>query len=333
MNTLKNKELNYSYPFPLDKNAHEKFNQLIIRQKNNNGWFIESNVREAIGNLASEMTEEKIWSWQSNYIFNERNPKNVLVIMAGNIPLVGFHDFMCALLSGHNVICKLSSDDNTLLPAIIDVLNEIEPALQNRIHILKNKIQEIDAVIATGSNNSLNYFNEYFGKYPHVFRNNRTSIAVLDSYETDEELQNLGDDIFTFFGLGCRNVTHLIIPDKYDLNAFFKNIVGYSDVINHHKYANNYDYYKAIFLLNKVPILDNNFVLLRESNDLFSSVAVINYHTYTNKLDVNSYLQKHEKDIQLIVGHDYMPFGNAQKPSLTDYADGIDTMQFLSKIS
>jgi hypothetical protein len=190
----------------------------------------------------------------------------------------------------------------------------------------------VDAVIATGSNNSLKYFEQYFGKYPNIFRKNRTSIAVLDGTETTEELYALGIDIFQYFGLGCRNVSHLFVPEAFKLDRFFEGILEHSDVINHNKYGNNYDYNKAVYLMNKVELLDNNFVLLRESEALFSPLAMIHYQRYSNQEEVRSFLEKHKGDIQVVVGHGFTPFGKAQAPGLSDYADGVDTMRWLESL-
>jgi hypothetical protein len=194
------------------------------------------------------------------------------------------------------------------------------------------RIGQVDAVIATGSDNSSQYFEQYFGKYPHIFRRNRTSVAILDGSETKNEIVQLGHDIFDFFGLGCRNVAHLLIPEGFDINRFFEGIVEHSNVIQHNKYANNYDYNKAVYLLNKEPLLDNNFVLLRETEDLYSPLGMVHYHSYKTYQEVEDYLSLREKNIQAVVGHGFIPFGNAQKPTLSDYADGVDTMHFLNSL-
>lgn len=187
----------------------------------------------------------------------------------------------------------------------------------------------MDAIIATGSGNSMRYFESYFGHLPHLFRKNRTSVAVLTGNETKEELEALGDDIFKHYGLGCRNVSHLILHKDFDINRFFEAIINQSDVVNLHKYANNYDYNKAIYLMNLEQILDNGFVLLKESEELFSPLAMLFYHRYEAFSEVESYLEKHKEDIQAVVGHGYLPFGSAQCPTLTDFADGVDTMSWL----
>ena len=303
----------------------------INKQFSYNGWFVKENVKNSLLSLGNELTEERLSNWAKSYAYSN-NPKKVAVIMAGNIPLVGFHDFLSALISGHHVVAKLSSDDATLLPKLAEHLVEFTPDLKSRITFSQGRIGAVDAVIATGSNNSLKYFEQYFGKYPHIFRKNRTSLAVIDGSESKEQLYELGKDIFQYFGLGCRNVSHLMIPKSYDLNLFFEGIVEHGDVVNNNKYGNNYDYNKAVYLMNKAELLDNNFVLLRESNDLFSPLSMIHYQRYADQQQVDQYLSEHEEALQVIVGNSYTPFGKAQAPALNDYADGVDTMHWLSSL-
>jgi hypothetical protein len=301
----------------------------IERQVHHNGWFTEESVRTSLLNLGNWLTREQLTNWTSPYSFTE-NPKVVAVIMAGNIPLVGFHDFLCVLLSGNKVQCKLSSEDNKLLPLLTHYLFQFTPKLKEFISFSDRNLSSFDAVIATGSNNSLVNFESYFSKYPHLFRHNRTSIAILDGTESKEELKALGEDILNYFGRGCRNVTHLLIPENYDLNRFFEAIVDLGGLINNKKYGNNYDYNKTIHLLNLESFLDNNFLLLKESDNLFSPLAMLYYHTYTSQQEVDLYLQLHQDSIQCVVGHNYLAFGTAQCPSLYDYADNVDTMAWLN---
>ncbi|XOV68050.1 MAG: acyl-CoA reductase [Fluviicola sp.] len=310
---------------------YESLQTTINRQFSLNGWFVKENVKTSLLSLGNELTSEKLSNWSSAYPFST-SPKKVAVIMAGNIPLVGFQDFLSVLISGHHVVAKLSSDDATLLPKLAGHLIEFTPELQSRITFSQGPIGEVDAVIATGSNNSLKYFEQYFGKYPHIFRKNRTSIAILDGSESKEQLFELGKDIFQYFGLGCRNVSHMMIPQDYELNRFFEAIVDHGEVVNNNKYGNNYDYNKAVYLMNKAELLDNNFVLLRESEELFSPLSMIHYQRYSSQEQVEAYLSKHQEDLQVIVGNSYTPFGTAQAPALNDYADGVDTMQWLSEL-
>jgi hypothetical protein len=311
---------------------YEALDQLVDKAHNYNGWFTSSSVRNSLLALGSQLNEQNLIQWTANYTYAD-NPKKVMVIMAGNIPLVGFHDFLAVILSGNKVLAKLSSDDNRLLPELAKLLFHFAPELSSRIQFAPGQVKEFDAVIATGSNNSTLYFESYFGKYPHIFRKNRTSLAVLDGSETAEELKGLGRDVFDYFGLGCRNVSHLLLPKGFEINRIFEGFYPYSEVINNNKYGNNYDYNKAVYLLNQIPLLDNNFVLLRESEDLFSPLAMVNYHFYESEQEVENYLNAHKDDIQVVVGKKYQSFGTAQCPLLTDYADGIDTMQWLGSIA
>ena len=303
----------------------------IERQVHHNGWFTEESVRTSLLNLGNWLSNEQLTNWTNKYSFTE-NPKVVAVIMAGNIPLVGFHDYICVLLSGNKVQCKLSSEDNKLMPLLTLYLLQFAPELKEFISFSDRNLSGFDAVIATGSNNSLVNFESYFSKYPHLFRHNRTSIAVLDGTETKEELKALGEDILNYFGRGCRNVTHLLIPENYDLNRFFEAIVDLGEIVNNKKYGNNYDYNKTIHLLNLESFLDNNFLLLKESDNLFSPLAMLYYHSYKSQEEITAYLEMHKDSIQCVVGHNYLLFGTAQCPSLSDYADNVDTMAWLNNL-
>jgi Acyl-CoA reductase (LuxC) len=311
---------------------YEKLLYTLNRQFIHNGWFTKENVQRALRDWSYLLTQEKMEKWLFTYSFAEK-PKRVGVIMAGNIPLVGFHDFASIVLSGNIAVCKLSSEDNTLLPALLDMMVQWNPEFAQHFVLTAGKIGEIDAIIATGSDNSVRYFEQYFGHLPHVFRKNRTSVAVLDGTETTEELEALGDDIFAYFGLGCRNVSHLLLPEGFVISRFFEGIFGFKDVVYNKKYGNNYDYNKAIFLMNKHALLDNNFLLLKETEDLHSPLAMVYHHAYKNKEEVEAYLKKHKFDIQVVIGHNFKCFGVAQKPAWDDYADGIDTMAWLGKMS
>jgi len=303
----------------------------IERQVHHNGWFTEESVRTSMLNLGNWLSTEQLSNWTNSYSFTE-NPKVVAVIMAGNIPLVGFHDFLCVLLSGNKVQCKLSSDDNKILPLLSHYLFQFAPELKAFISFSDRNLSGFDAVIATGSNNSLVNFESYFSKYPHLFRHNRTSIAILNGTENKKELKALGEDILNYFGRGCRNVTHLLISKEFDLNRFFEAIVDLGEIVNNKKYGNNYDYNKTIHLLNLESFLDNNFLLLKESDNLFSPLAMLYYHSYSLQEEITAYLEMHKDSIQCVVGRNYLPFGTAQCPSLSDYADNVDTMAWLNKL-
>jgi hypothetical protein len=319
------------YSVGVTEDEYLKLQTIINRQVSYNGWFTKENVKESLLALSGWLSKDGLSTWSANYDFND-NPKRVGIIMAGNIPLVGFHDLLCVLMSGNLASCKLSSDDSTLLPALVGHLVEFVPDLNQRVSFSTGRIGDIDAVIATGSDNSLKYFEQYFGKYPHIFRKNRTSIAVLDGNETEDELKSLGRDVFSYFGLGCRNVSHLVVPENYDLDKFFKGIYEEGEVVHNNKYGNNYDYNKAVYLMNQHKLLDNNFVLLLESDLLFSPLAMLHYHYYSNEKDVENYISDNKDQIQVVVGHNYTPFGKAQSPSLMDYADGVDVMSWLNNL-
>ena len=331
MVSIGNEEKWTGFTSGVTEEEYEALLLLVKKQFHLNGWFTNENVNSALKALGNQLTEDQLSTWLERYSFTA-HPKNVSIIMAGNIPLVGFHDFLCVLMSGNTAICKLSSDDKTLLPALGSILIQFLPELKDRIVFTTGRIAQMDAVIATGSNNTLLYFEQYFGKYPHIFRKNRTSLAVISGNETKEDFDALGHDIFNYFGLGCRNVSHLLFPKEFNLNRFFEGIINHSEVANHNKYANNYDYNKAIYLMNNIPMLDNNFVLLMESKELFSPLSIVHYQYYSNQEELEAYLELQKENLQAIVGTNYIPFGQAQCPGLNDYADGIDTMTFLYNI-
>jgi len=309
---------------------YQNIQQIIADQQRYNAWFTKENVQRALLSIATYLQKDKLKAWTVPYSFCTA-PKKIGIIMAGNVPLVGFHDLLSVVISGNHAVCKMSSNDSTLLPALIELLHLPKDAV--RISFVEGIIGSIDAIIATGSNNSSLYFEQYFGRYPHIFRKNRTSLAVLDGTETKEQLLGLGDDIFYYFGLGCRNVSHLLLPKNYDFSTFFEAISVHQNVIYHHKYANNYDYNTAIYILNQQHFLDNGFVMLRETEELHSPLAVIHYHHYQQQDEVEQYLCLHEDSIQVRVGHGGIAFGQTQYPQLTDYADNINTLTWLESLS
>ncbi|MCE5346099.1 MAG: acyl-CoA reductase [Bacteroidales bacterium] len=306
---------------------------LINNQQFKNGWFTPENVRTAIKAIADELTAENLIKWTDAYpeLKAEGNSLRVGVIMAGNIPLVGFHDFLSVLISGNILVVKASSKDTELITMISRILCSVNPGFTDRIFFTEDTLKTFEAVIATGSNNSSRYFEYYFGKYPHVIRKNRNSIAIIDGKETDEELKALGTDIFLYFGLGCRNVSKIYVPQGYDFSAMKRNWEKFSGIIHHNKYANNYDYNKAIFLVNKEKFYDTGFLLFKEENKISSPVSVLYYEYYESKSALKQETELLKNEIQCIVGRNYIPFGMAQYPHLWDYADGIDTIEFLLK--
>lgn len=316
---------------------HNLFNEVIASAKHHNGWFTEENVLYALEGWSQLLTEEKLAAWLNPYNIDADQPKTVAIIMAGNIPLVGFHDFLSVLITGNRVIGKLSSNDKVLLPLISKYLISIEPSLKERIHFTEGKLENFDAVIATGSNNTARYFEHYFSKKPHIIRRNRNSIAVLTGKETFEELTALGEDIFRYYGLGCRSVSKLFVPKNYDFETFFKAIYTYKDIIQQAKYANNYDYNKAVYLMSEFKILENGFLMVKEDKNYASPIASVFYERYTSLELLKEKLKNEGEKIQCIVAKDFsadeIPFGKTQRPQLDDYADGIDTVDFLLKTS
>ncbi len=314
----------------------EKFKDLLQLSQSHNGWFTPEQVYFAVDSWAQALTETNLNQWLSKYDLKEFQPKTVGLILAGNIPLVGFHDFLSVLISGHKALVKLSSNDQHLIEFLANYLISVEPKLSEYIKFTDGKMENFDAVIATGSNNTARYFEFYFKDKPSIIRKNRNSVAVLNGKETQENLIGLGEDIFRYFGLGCRNVSKLFVPKDYKFDAFFKAIYEYKDVIFYEKYSNNYDYNKAVFLMSNFKLLDNEFLTLKEDASYASPISSVFYEFYENLEDLNSRLQNESGQIQCIVSNnltpDSIPFGQTQKPELWDYADNVDTLQFLMSL-
>jgi hypothetical protein len=314
----------------------EDFVNLIQLSQSHNGWYTPENVYFSIQSWATALTKENLNKWLSAYNFNEKNSKNVGLILAGNIPLVGFHDFLSVLISGNNVLIKTSSNDQFLLPFLAKYLIVVEPKFANKITFVEGKLENFDAVIATGSNNTARYFEYYFKDKPSIIRKNRNSVAVLNGEETKEQLIALSEDIFRYFGLGCRNVSKLFVPKGYSFNAFFEAIFEYQDIIHYEKYANNYDYNKAVFLMSNFKLLDNGFLTIKEDNSYGSPISSVFYEYYDSIDDLQIRLQSENEQIQCIVSNNLVDnsidFGCTQKPNLWDYADNVDTISFLLTI-
>jgi hypothetical protein len=295
-----------------------------------NAWFTPTHVSLAIDNIVNLfLQKDKLEQWVSGYSL-PKDIKTVGIVFAGNIPLVGFHDFVCGFISGHRLLLKLSTKDDVLFKHILQKLGEWEPAILQQVQIA-DRLNGCDAYIATGSNNTARYFEQYFGKYPHIIRRNRTSVAVLDGSETDEELALLADDVYMYYGLGCRNVTQVCVPRDFDFARLLTIFNRHNDYADLNKYKNNYDYHLAIYLLNRVPYMSNESLLVVENDMPFSAVSVLHYKFYDDKEQLLSSLKNNE-DIQAIIGNGFTPFGDSQKPALNDYADGIDTMAFLCSL-
>ncbi len=308
-----------------------ELDEIITVAGHHNGWFDSKNCWDSLESIANNYLQtDKLEAFVANYpeLINVQT-KRIALILAGNIPLVGFHDILCVYLSGHIAAIKLSSKDNVLTKAIIMKLRSLNDQFAHQLTIVEDRLTDFDAVIATGSDNTSRYFEEYFGQYPNIIRKNRNSIGVLTGQESEDELQALGLDVFTHYGLGCRNVSLLFVPNDYDFQPLLDQLATVHWVIQNKKYRNNYDYNLSILLINRIPILQTDNVLLTENESMHSRIATVHFTTYDQADEVSDYIIDHSKQIQVVVGKDYVPFGQAQNPQLTDYADQVDTMQFL----
>ena len=298
-----------------------------------NGWFVPEFVELATENIAKKfLKEDELIKWSAHYKIQTLNsrPQRIGIVMAGNIPLVGFHDLLSVFISGHKAVIKPSSKDEVLIKELTEVLKTWEPQINSLIEF-SEMLKDCDAYIATGSNNTSRYFEYYFGKYPHIIRRNKTSVAVLTGNETKAELEELAGDVYQFFGLGCRNVTKLYVPRGYDFESLLTAFKKYNYLADHHKYKNNYDYNLAIHLLNNKYYMTNGSILLIEDSSLFSPISQLNYEYYASRDELLSSLYNNQ-DIQGIIEKDHIPFGQAQSPGLFDYADKVDTMEFLQSL-
>ena len=326
-NTLKNPAVLHNETF------FDAFVDLIHLSQSHNGWYTPEQVYFSIQSWAEALTDENLTQWLSVYDLEKNKSKNVALILAGNIPLVGFHDFLSVLITGNNVLVKTSSNDQHLLPFLAKYIIAVESEFASRITFVEGKLENFDAVIATGSNNTARYFEYYFKDKPSIIRKSRNSVAVLSGNETKEQLAALGEDIFRYFGLGCRNVSKLFVPKDYSFVPFFEAIFEYQDVIHYEKYANNYDYNKAVFLMSNFKLLDNGFLTLKEDKSHASPISSVFYENYQTVADLEKRLDAESEQIQCIVSDNLIEksikFGETQKPALWNYADNIDTISFL----
>ena len=326
---------------------------LLKSAEAHNGWFTAESVSTALKNHGEMLGEDSVVDWLSSYGIGDEvldKPTKCLgLITAGNLPLVGWHDILCGVVSGCKVAVKASRDDQILPRAVVAKLEDICPELKGRVEFVEGKLGEVDAVIATGSGNTTRYFEAYFGHLPHVFRSQRTGVAVLDGNETEEELSGLGDDMFTHFGLGCRSTTKIFLPEGFDLNRCFAQWVKWGDLGNNNKYANNYDYHKAIWLLNDEDLIENGFLLVKHDENWVSPVGTIFIEYYKDINDVATRIADYSDGIQVVTsrgewsefrdhlnsksqGISQLSFGRSQCPNIDDFADGVDTISFLQKI-
>jgi len=307
--------------------------EVIKKATSENPWFTEENIRLSMQGLLHFLEEDTMTAWINQYDLSRVPSKKIGVVMAGNIPMVGIHDMICVLVSGHTLIAKLSSQDEVLIPFIANKLIDIAPEFKDKIHFV-DKLKGMDAVIATGSDNSSRYFNYYFSKYPHIIRKNRTSIAILNGKEKPNELKALGIDIFSYFGLGCRNVSKIYLPKGYEINVLIPHFEDFKHLTDHNKYSNNYYYNKSIFLVNNSDHLDCGFALFQQNSKLTSPISVVYYDYYSDIESLYEELIQLEQKIQCRVSNieiieNRVKFGKAQMPDIWDYADNIDTMNFL----
>ncbi len=331
--------------YKADQEAESELKVVMLRAFQKNAWFTDKNIIAALEEWICALSDDNVNQWLGMYsqAIPVKVSKRIGVINAGNIPFVGMHDLLSVIFSGHNYIGKNASDDQHLLPWIAQQIISVEPAFENKISFVE-RLEKMDAVIATGSDNSSRYFEYYFGKYPNVIRKNRNGIAILTGNETSEELKLLGNDIFTFFGLGCRNVSKIYIPTDYQLDKLFEAVYDQNEVMNNQKYMNNFDYNNSVLLLKLVPFLQNGFLIMLENEKIPSPISILHYERYDNLLELNNKLAAKKDQIQCVVANEKtiqegsslksirVAFGHSQKPKLWDYADGVDTISFLSNL-
>tara|TARA_R110002126_G_scaffold224174_1_gene369088 strand:- start:11270 stop:12331 length:1062 start_codon:yes stop_codon:yes gene_type:complete len=301
-----------------------------------NSWFTRDNILFSIQSWSKSLTEINLSNFIESVTLNDDQPKKVAIIMAGNIPLVGFHDFLSVLISGHAVLVKQSSSDKHLMPFLAKYLEYVEHHFKGKITFTEEKLTDFDAIIATGSDNTARYFEYYFKNKPNIIRKSRNSVAVITGNETEEDFMNLSHDVFQYFGLGCRSVSKLYVPKDFNFDAFFNGMYAKKEIINNAKYANNYDYNKAVYLMSEFDLLENGFLMIKEDESYSSPIATIFYEYYDNEIDLKIKLHQEKEKIQCIVAKGFLEneiaFGQTQHPQLTDYADGINTLTFLSKL-
>lgn len=328
--TLKKENIPYNDIF------FDSFVMQIKRAKESNGWFTDSNVLFSLESWSKALTVGNIEKWLQNYSISKKEPKTVAIIMAGNIPLVGFHDFLSVLISGNKVLAKLSSNDKFFIPLIAKYLEYTEPNFKGLIEFTEDKLDNFQAVIATGSDNTARYFDYYFGKHPNIIRKNRNTIAVLSGDESEEALERMSYDIFQYFGLGCRSISKIFLPKGFDLDRIFKAVFIHKDIINYDRYSNNYEYNKAVYLMSLFDIRENGFLMLKEDQSYSSPISSLFYEYYENLEELKVRLASDSEKIQCVTSDiqelNAVPLGSTQKPQLWDYADNVDTLKFLLTI-
>jgi len=317
----------------LDNLDATKLYQLKSKTFKENTWFTNENIDLALKGVISYLDQSQLISWLEGYSIKLKKQVDVGINMAGNIPLVGFHDFLCVIMSGNCALVKISSKDSVITKFLFEKLIEVDFNMNNQFRLV-NKLNKASAVIATGSDNSARYFNQYYKDCPRLIRKNRTSVAIIKGDETSEQLEKLGDDIFQYFGLGCRNISKLYVPKGYDIRAAMGNFQAYKHLIDHTSYSNNYRYNKTKFLMKGIDFVDTGFLLIIKDNDLVSPISVLFYEEYLDKNQLNTILNRERPKIQCIISNegwynDSIPFGSSQLPKVWDYPDNVDTMRFL----
>ena len=336
-------ELGTLFKENVDKKENKKFpewdtvlEKTLIESHSYNSWFTIDNLKLSLKNWSNSLQENIISDWLSKYNIEDKSSKKIAIIMAGNIPAVGFHDLLCSLLLNFDCIVKLSSEDKLLIPFIVKFLESRNEKLKNKVTFENEKLKDFDGVIATGNNNSHRYFDYYFSKYPNLLRKTRHSIAVLDGKESDKDLSDLSNDIFNYFGLGCRSVSKVFIPYGYDLDLLFNAFFRHKEVVNHNKYVNNFDYNKAVYLMSKEKFIENGFIILKEESKLGSPIGCLFYEFYNDKKEITKLINNNSDSIQCVVSNinfnTNIKFGQTQCPNISDYADNNDTIKFLLKI-
>ena len=314
----------------------DSFSNAINQAQHKNGWFLPEQVVFSITQWAKALQKNTLSEWVDNYDFKDAAPKTIGIVMAGNIPMVGFHDLLSILITGHKALIKLSSNDANLTTLLCEYLTKVAPDFKDFIRFTQGKLEGFDAVIATGSNNTARYFEHYFKGKPHIIRKNRNSVAVLTGEETNEQLESLGEDVFRYYGLGCRSVSKLFVPKGYNFDAFYNAMFAYQEVLKHEKFVNNYDYNKAVYLMSNFKLLDNGFLMLKEDPSYSSPISTLFFETYDNYEDLKALFEVKDEQLQCIVNFPSnaknVNFGQTQHPDLQDYADGVDTVDFLLKI-
>jgi len=321
------------------KSDDEALQTVMRKAYHQNRWFTIENIEKSLAAIAEAfLAKAKLSNWANAYDLKEiADPKAIGIIMAGNIPLVGFHDFLCVFMSGHKARIKLSEKDNVLLPHLMEVLTKINPDCSKYFEKIE-RLKDFDAVIATGSNNSARYFETYFGKYPHIIRKNRNAVAIFDGHETPEQLKAFGNDVFQYFGLGCRNVSKIYIPKDFDFDPMLTALHEHNELVLHDKYKNNFDYNYTLVILNKTAYKANGCIILTEEETIASRIASMHFEYYTDEGALTEKIKSQREAIQCVIGNKsfdglkVFPFGKAQEPGLNDYADGVDVMDFLLKL-